>query len=238
MPAIAFAINIAFYVSILSALVCFLTGVVRWNDLQGSIRYLIIHAGVTALMELVAIICSSRGINNHIYYNIYIPIEYLLMIFAARDMIPRVFRYVAIPAILIFAGVFSYDMYRSGPWFIAFHAITSNWLSLAVIYLLVLVENARQPSTRRRAAIYVLSGSLLAYYCCTVPSFSLFRYFINESSDTQVRQILNLIRVGLSAGRYFFTALAVWMLVPAMTARKARRGMALVASMPAEPMKF
>ncbi len=195
---------------LLSALVmqvCFLTGVLRFDRLRGSLRLLVLQTGMGLSMDAIGILTARPGASNHAYFNVYIPLEFVVALFAMGDYCGLWFGRLSGPAVALFLIVFAFDLHSSGPHLIAYHAISLGYLILGLTYLAALSINVHH---RDRRGIGLIAGPAALYYLCTIPGFGLTKIMLTLFPEPG--GIVTDLQIGLNVVRYAGCTLGIWYL--------------------------
>lgn len=197
--------------------ICAGLGIYNLKWITGSARLFILQAGLAGCMEILGTITASYAGNNHVYFNVYVVVEFLVILFAARDYLKGIFVQIAVAGSLIFGSVIVYDLVNMGPFYGSFHGYTTGWVVLGSAYLVVLLRQILQQTPVPKRGLSVIAVALITFYFCTIPRFGLMRYVIDSFSKSSTSMI-SIITFLFSMLRYVGTAIGLWIM-----ARAARR---------------
>jgi hypothetical protein len=193
-----------------SSLFCGIAGTVTYRRIPPAFRLLVVHAFLSFAMDAWGYLSIARfGFqNNQVFFNFYLPVDFLLMLFATRANFGKHFRSFAIVSITIFAVLWGASLRTDGVHVFANHVLIVYAVMLTVDYFIVLLRNVQEEPSRKTTAIYCIAVPVILYYCCTIPHFGLMRYF-EQSTFSNAGYYIN---GALNALRYSLTGVGLILL--------------------------
>ncbi len=189
-------------------LLCAIIGFVRIRKLHGSTRLLALQAAFSVLIEVTGTL--TKHFQNHVFFNIYIPLDFFTTLFIARSLIGSGFSRIAIPASIVFLLSFITELIPTGARYMAYKTITVYWTILAIVYFWVLLLNIRRRPGPYSRGIYLVAGMSILFYCCMIPKFGLFKYIIDFSLIKALE--LQVVLMSFSVVRYTVYIIGIWYL--------------------------
>ncbi len=197
--------------------IAMIMALIAFKRLECSIRLLVIHIVLSLYVELIGTL--TNGTQNHLLFTVYIPFDFGLMLFAARDYIKSIFRPLALVCCLVFLSLYVYALYRDGLKLMPFMAMLTYWIMLLAVWLMVLVFNMRRPQTNETRGIYFISGFVMLFYGCTIPIWAMFRF--NMINHPRLGNLLQNTSSAVSMARYLFTGVGL-LIIARGSAKKGR----------------
>lgn len=205
---------------VFSSGICAVIGLACISRIRTSVRMLVIHAILSFYVDVLALLNST--VNNHIVFILYIPFDLLLVSLATRDYLGRWFIPCVSTASLAGLTVFLYVLNKRGLDYIPTEAVVTSFILQGVIWFVALLRTLRKPLERETIAIYVISGSLLLFLCCSVPLWGMFRYNMTHYPALS-RSLQSLVSIA-NIIRYSGTAIAFILLANNRIFRKQDAG--------------
>jgi hypothetical protein len=202
---------------------CALAGQMRRKQVPGTFGLLVVQAWVTLVTESLGVASSSLpAYSNHILFNVYMPIDFLLMLYAGQKEMGQKLKQFNLFSIIIYFLVWGGSLLVKGLFVMANFAIICGAIILTIRYFLVLLWNSRQLGGPLTTGIYLIAISVVLYYCCVIPNFSLMYYFLKHDEELAMR--VYLINDVLSCLRYLFTGFGLLMISGAFRTNTAANG--------------
>jgi hypothetical protein len=200
------------YAGLLAILFCLGAGLFYYKRIPVPYRLLVFQALAAATFELWGTISVQLfpGRSNQIYFNFYLPIDFFLMLFAARNALGKHFRTFAIAGTIGFLLSWIFSVARAGINTLAWPAMICYAIILTIAYFIVLLRNSQQPGGRHTTGLYFIAVSVMLYYCCTIPTFGLMDYLFKK--DMKLATNLFSINHGLNVLRYFCTGIGLMLM--------------------------
>src|SRR4051812_25961706 len=118
-------IDLATIVSMSSSLACGIVGLVVFRRLPLPLRLLVVHAFLAFAMDVWGFMSiqffSFR--NNQVFYNFYMPVDFLLLLFATRIKFGKHFRLFSAISIAIFIVLWTLSISVNGIYQFANHVL-------------------------------------------------------------------------------------------------------------------
>ena len=195
----------------LSMLFCIVIGRMYYGRIPTSFQLLVLHACVAVLTDVIGtVLTKTEYRHNQALYNFYLPLDFLLMLFATRRQLGRRFRPFAITGCVVFFSVWLLSIAANGLQILATNAFICQAIFLAAAWFLVLLHNIQQPPGRETTGIYLIAISVMLYYCCIIPNFGLMHYLVRR--DMKLTSRLFIINDVLNISRYFCTGLGLYLI--------------------------
>ena len=182
-----------------SSLFCWVVGVFVFRRLPAPFQLLVIQAFISFVMDVwgIVLVRVLHFQSNQAFFNFYMPFDFLLMLFAARESFGRNFRKFAIFSITVFAVLWTLALSINGIDQFANQVLIVYGILLTIVYFVVLLRNVQEESSRYTTGIYCIAIPVVLYYCCTIPHFGLMRYFEQSSfsiAGNSINDVLNTLR--------------------------------------------
>ena len=197
-------------IPLMSVFFCLTVGLVYFKRIPGSLKLLVVQAIVAFTGDMIGSMFSKFGIPNHIFFNIYIPIDFLLMLFATRIFFGKKYWRAAGIAVIIFFAGWGYAMLHKGPYVFANHSVILGSIMLIIAYFMVLLKQTQEARNEYTFGIFCIGGSVMLFYCCIIPNMGFLHYLIRLDMDLASR--LNVITNVVSTLRYIFTGIGFLLL--------------------------
>lgn len=199
--------NFDILVAIFCSTLCWVTGLLLLRRLPVPFRLLVVQAFLSSSMDVFGVVAINvfGYHNNQFFFNLYMPLEFLLMLFAVRANLGKHFRLFATISILIFAVSWILALSINGIHQFANQALIVYGILLTIAYFLVLLRNVQEDRSLYTTGIYFISVSVILYYCCTIPHFGLIHYLEHSES----RMAGNYLNSALNCLRYLFTTVGL-----------------------------
>ncbi len=156
-------------------------------------------------VEIVAKLLSSRGINNHLAYNVFFAVEFVVIARLLYINWPeaRHLRRVVQVAVAIFLPTLVWDLgSHDSPHYLATNALIIGGLLLGAISAKALFVLARESIVPlHREPLFWVLLSIMVYYLTFIPIFGLYNYLIAQNSPitfqlNYINNVLFVIRYG------------------------------------------
>lgn len=168
------------YIPISCAIFSIIMGVLFFKTLPPSVKLLVFGAALSITSDFLAFTTHKAATNSQIH-NIYIFLDFYLLLFASYSMykgkIRRVFTTLASVA---YAGVWVFFIIKNGFSQFAYMAFTFSSLLIVVNYLITLYYNEVKPNTKRLAPVRLLCFSLIVYHCGTFTIFMAIEFLMKD----------------------------------------------------------
>lgn len=167
-----------------------------------------------AVSYAVTFMQQERGVtlNNHAVFNVHLPVETLLLLAAAAQMLvsPRQ-RKLIMAASLLFVAVLTFQIVRAGVDQYANYADVTASFALALVYGLAMFTLFQRSSAWWREPAIVICAGIFVYYACSIPYLAAFGYLQENFPDVS-RALLHLVNDTLAGIRYLALAVGFWLL--------------------------
>jgi hypothetical protein len=204
--------GLSLLIPVITITFCIVAGLMSFRNIPAALRLLILQACIALLADILGLLSIRTNLLpiNQILFNIYIPLEFLLMLFAARANFGRHFRVFSLAGIICFLISYGLSMTRAGIFHLATQTIAVCAVILTITYFVVLLQNIQRESSGYTTGIYCIAVAVMLYYCCIVPYFG-FMHYITEH-DLRLAKQLYYINNVLSSLRYVCTGIGLLIL--------------------------
>ncbi len=191
---------------------CVVAGLASFRRIPNALRLLVIQALCAFSVDFTGFLIRQFGssTNNHILFNIYIPIDFLLMLFATRMMLGRQFWMIGGGGIGAVFAAWIYSIVRTGPHVFANQAMIVSAIVLMIAYFLVLLRQVQLERSEQTYGIYCIAISVMLFYCCIIPNMGFMHYITRLDMDLASR-LTNITHV-VSSLRYILTGIGLFLI--------------------------
>lgn len=169
-------------------------------------RWLVVQLGLALFVEILGKLTGFWGMNNHVFYNLYMLLEFGTISMMVWSVHPRE-RYATwsvFTAFVLFLIVFWWDVSRGTLMAFSTRAlITGGFLlaSLASIALVRLMRDTSRPMYEKAEFWALLS--IAFYFFCFLPIFGLYNYLDRRNSPVAdpvyaINDLLFIVRYGMT----------------------------------------
>ncbi len=198
-----------FLIDIITTVLAFIIGIVMYKKMNLFYRLLFVQIIVYLLVQSAAFFISNH---NNWLFNLFIPIETLLLLASAYYYFNlKSARRLLILIFLTFMLVYLLDLFL---WLgfntFAFHAAIVEGIAISGVYLFIFYFQFHTNAPNNWPLLFVCIGHVL-YFMCSVPYLSILFYFQNKNPILN-RELFVYIVLLLAQIRYLFLAIAFFLI--------------------------
>jgi hypothetical protein len=185
-----------------------LTGFYKWFFLQALLA-----------VVLYAMVASSFRAYNHVWFNLYIVVEFVILMCAAGTLLHRrTERWLITGGLVLFLLVFALDLILQGSTRLANHAAAVGAVPVLVAYFVIMYRSANRMLDR---SVLWLCLGLILYFCGNAPFLAMMQFIQSRYSELSFTLQTSILEP-LGHLRYLLAALSFWLFLRNYTHDKTR----------------
>jgi len=205
-----------FFIDLCGPFVALIIGLIFFKKLDFPFRLLFAQIVIAIAIEFIGYEIKKQlpGKHNAWLYNLYIPIDCGLLIWAAYAFIKEKVKIKSGYFVLSYLGficIWLYGLIQSGINAFAFIAVSIDGIVVLTAYLFVLyysiISNAQKLI---KLPVFWACIGLILYYGCSIPFFATHRYLETVLTNAENQKLFYILFI-LNYIRYFLTALAFFL---------------------------